>query len=173
MKFICATLLLLCYNGTDNLDYDYQEKFVKEITECALQYNSHVYPYSRIPILLVQAQSIQESDWGRSRFAIEGKNYFGMKEFDLTQPHIKALERPNADWGLRKYHNMCESVEDYMTLLSKGYKYKEFQELLLQQWFLNDVDSHALVDTLYNYAENPNYMEELKLIIDKLEDNIL
>ena len=68
---------------------------------------------------------------------------------------------------------MCNSVEDYMTLLSTSYKYKEFQELLLKQWFLNEVDLHALVNTLYNYAENPNYMEELKLIIDKLEDSIL
>ena len=173
MKFICATLLLLCYNGTDDLDYDYQKKFVKEITECALQYNSHSFPYSRIPILLVQAQAIQESDWGRSRFAVEGKNYFGMKEFDLTQPHMKALQRLDANWGLRKYYNMCDSVEDYMTLLSTSYKYREFQELLLEQWFLNEVDLSLLIDMLYNYAENPNYMEELKLIIDKLEDSIL
>jgi hypothetical protein len=31
------------------------------------------------------------------------------------------------------------------------------------------VDLHALVDTLYNYAENPNYRDEVKQIINKLE----
>ena len=82
---------------------------------------------------------------------------------------MKAKERLDANWGLRKYNSMCDSVEDYMNLLSTSYKYKEFQELLLLQWFENEVDLHALVDTLYNYAENPNYMDEVKQIINKLE----
>ena len=168
MKFICATLLLLC-NPISDLDYDYQKKFTHQITECALDYNSSIYPYHRIPIILVQAQAIQESNWGRSRFAKEGNNFFGIKEFDLTEPHMKAKERLDANWGLRKYNSMCDSVEDYMNLLSTSYKYKEFQELLLLQWFENEVDLHALVDTLYNYAENPNYRDEVKKIINKLE----
>ena len=82
MNFVCATLFILCELPTDSLDYDYQKKFVYEITNCALQHNSTVYPYDRIPILIVQAQSIQESNWGRSRFAVEGKNYFGIKEYN-------------------------------------------------------------------------------------------
>ena len=170
MNFVCATLFILCGIPSGNLDYDYQEKFVHEITNCALQYNSSAYPYDRIPILLVQAQSIQESNWGRSRFAVEGNNYYGMKEYDLTEPHMKAKLRPNASWGLRKYVSMCDSVEDYMNLLSTSYKYKEFQELLLSQWFKNEVDLFVLVDLLYNYAENPKYEEEIKNLIIKLED---
>ena len=83
---------------------------------------------------------------------------------------MKAKLRPNADWGLRKYHSMCDSVEDYMNLLSTSYKYEEFQELLLMQWFKNKVDLFALVDTLYNYAENPEYEKEIKNLIKKLED---
>ena len=83
---------------------------------------------------------------------------------------MKAKLRPNASWGLRKYVSMCDSVEDYMNLLSTSYKYKEFQELLLMQWFKNEVDLFALVDTLYNYAENPDYEEEIKNLITKLED---
>jgi len=71
---------------------------------------------------------------------------------------------------LRKYNSMCDSVEDYMNLLSTSYKYEEFQELLLMQWFKNKVDLFALVDTLYNYAENPKYEEEIKNLITKLED---
>ena len=82
---------------------------------------------------------------------------------------MKAKLKLNASWGLRKYRTMCDSVEDYMDLLSTSYKYEEFQELLLLQWFANEVDLHALVDTLYNYAENPNYMEEVKNLITKLE----
>ena len=114
--------LLLC-NPISDLDYDYQKKFTHQITECALDYNSSIYPYHRIPIILVQAQAIQESNWGRSRFAKEGNNFFGIKEFDLTEPHMKAKERLDAHWGLRKYNSMCDSVEDYMNLLSTSYNY--------------------------------------------------
>jgi len=171
MKFICATLLLLCHTPSDYLDYDYQKKFTQEITDCALSHNSSIYPYHRIPITIVQAQAIQESNWGRSRFAVEGNNFFGMKEFDLTKPHIKAKLKPNASWGLRKYKTMCDSVKDYMDLLSTSYNYKDFQELLLTQWFANEVDLHELVDTLYNYAENPNYTKEIKNLITKLVGN--
>ena len=83
---------------------------------------------------------------------------------------MKAKLKPNATWGLRKYVSMCDSVEDYMNLLSTSYKYKEFQELLLMQWFMNEVDLFVLVDTLYNYAENPEYEKEIKNLIIKLED---
>ena len=36
-------------------------------------------PYDRIPINLVIAQAIHESNWGKSRFAVEGNNLFGIK----------------------------------------------------------------------------------------------
>ena len=70
MKHICATLLLLCsspFSETENA-------FIQEVKECALQVNADIQPYDRIPINLVIAQAIHESDWGKSRFAVEGNN---------------------------------------------------------------------------------------------------
>ena len=57
MNFVCATLFILCELPTDSLDYDYQKKFVHEITNCALKHNTTVYPYDRIPCLLYTSPS--------------------------------------------------------------------------------------------------------------------
>ena len=75
MKHICATLLLLCNTLNGELDLD----FIEEVKACALQHNAIVESPERIPINLVLAQAILESDWGKSRFATNGNNLFGIK----------------------------------------------------------------------------------------------
>jgi uncharacterized FlgJ-related protein len=41
--------------------------------------------------LLSVAQAALESDWGKSRFAREAYNFYGIIETDNTEPHVKAL----------------------------------------------------------------------------------
>ena len=43
---------------------------------------------NRIPIEIIVGQASLESDWGKSRFAIQGNNLYGMRQYDLTEPHI-------------------------------------------------------------------------------------
>ena len=38
------------------------------------------------------AQAIIESNWGKSRFAIEGNNYFGIRTWDDNVPQLKPLK---------------------------------------------------------------------------------
>ena len=149
MKHICATLLLLC--STPNVDSD--TKFIDEVKSCALQYNSMIDEIDRIPIILVLAQAIHESDWGKSRFAREGNNLFG----------IRALEK------VKKYFTWCESVNDYMELLLTSYHYKEFQKELENQWFNDEIDVNKLVDTLDLYAEDVYYKDKIKDVIKSVE----
>ena len=60
----------------------------------------------RIPIEIIVGQASLESDWGRSRFAIQGNNLYGMREYDLTEPHIKPLKNLDANFGLKVYQQM-------------------------------------------------------------------
>ena len=83
MNHICATFLVLCQIHITDLQ-DHQTQFVNQITKCAIEYNSMVEAPNRLPVFLVIAQSAFESDWGRSRFAIEGNNYFGIREYTET-----------------------------------------------------------------------------------------
>jgi len=161
MKHICATLLLLC-NPT--LDTDVENKFINRVKECSLQHNSMIDEIDRIPIILVLAQAIHESDWGKSRFAREGNNLFG----------IRALEgedfiRARSGKKVKKYFTWCESVNDYMELLLTSYHYKEFQKELENQWFNDEIDVNKLVDTLDLYAEDVYYKDKIKDVIKSVE----
>ena len=52
--------------------------------------NAFIPPPERVIVAISVAQAILESDWGRSRFAVEGNNYYGIIETDNTEPHIKS-----------------------------------------------------------------------------------
>ena len=161
MKHICATLLLLCNTLNGNLDLD----FIEEVKVCALQYNAIVESPNRIPINLVLAQAILESNWGKSRFATSGKNLFGIKAVS-GEDYIKSKNGKK----MKRYYTWCDSVNDYMDLLAHGEPYKEFQEKLFHQWAVDNVDVYELVNHLDEYAEDKNYKEKVKELIRQLEE---
>ena len=161
MKHICATLLLLC-NPT--LDTDVENKFINHVKECALEYNSMSDEVDRIPIILVLAQSIHESDWGKSRFADEGNNLFIIRAVQ-DENFIRARSGKK----VKKYFTWCDSVNDYMELLLTSYHYEEFQKELINQWFMDEIDVNKLVDTLDLYAEDVYYKDKIKDVIKSVE----
>ena len=64
-----------------------------------------IEPYYRLPVTLVVAQSILESNWGKSRFAVEGNNLFGIKEYDIYEPHMHAKNSKTNVFILRIEHS--------------------------------------------------------------------
>lgn len=158
MKHICATLLLLCSIETTEQD------FIQSIKECAIQWNAMSMEQDRIPINLVLAQSIIESNWGKSRFANEANNFFGMKAME-GEEHILSKNKKK----IKSYHTKCDSVNDYMDLLSFGEPYKEFKEELFRQWSVDRIDIYAMIEYLDNYAEDKKYKIKLKKIVKQLE----
>ena len=160
MKHICATLLLLCASPIQESD----RAFINEVKECAIEYNSMAHEVDRIPIILVIAQAIHESDWGKSRFAVEGNNLFGVKALE-GEDFIRAKSGKK----VKSYYTRCESVHDYMELLTTSYHYKEFQEELENQWFIDRVDVYVIIQHLDNYAEDKDYENKIKKIIQQLE----
>jgi len=118
----------------------------------------------RIPINLVLAQSIIESNWGKSRFANEANNFFGIKAME-GEEHILSKNKKK----IKSYLTKCDSVNDYMELLSFGEPYEEFKEELLRQWTVDRMDIYATIEYLDNYAEDKKYKIKLKKIIKQLE----
>ena len=109
-KELCATLFILCnplLNGfTFNYDGNPQDQFVQGIAECTVLNNAVIEPRYRVVVAISVAQAILESDWGRSRFAVEGNNYYGIIETDSTEPHMKSknsnvLLPLDRDWETR------------------------------------------------------------------------
>ena len=156
IRELCAVLFILCSPFIKNFDftYDNKEEFALGIAECTISINSYLPPQTRVIIILSVAQAALESDWGKSRFAREAYNFYGIIETDDTKPHVKAFD---SDVLLKKYGRRCESVADYINLLNTGTHFREYRELRLKQSLTNAVDMDKLVSTLIPYAKDPCY----------------
>ena len=161
-KELCATLFLLCNPMINGFDFSYdinpRDDFVKGIAECTVVNNAFIPPPERVIVAISVAQAILESDWGRSRFAKEANNFYGMIQTDKTEPHIKSL---NSDIMLKVYGNKCESVSDYIELLNTSSAFEEYRDLRMKQMLDNNVNVFDLIQTLENYAIDPEYTKKL------------
>ena len=111
------------------------------------------------------AQAALESGWGNSRFALEGKNLFGIRTYDLREPHMLPSNNPKK-WGVRVYQHECDSVQHYIDILNNGSAYDKYRELRD-----NGVeDSLQYVETLGAYAADKDYFPKIKRIIKKLRE---
>ena len=142
------------------------QTFIDSVGACVNYiYNTttDIYPVN-FEILL--AQAALESGWGNSRFALEGKNLFGIRTYDLTEPHMLPSNNPKK-WGVRVYMHECDSVQHYIDILNNGSAYEEYRKLRD-----NGVeDSLQYVETLGAYASDKHYFGKIKGIIKKLRED--
>ena len=161
-KELCATLLVICNPLLNGFDFNYEinprDHFVQGVAECTVLNNAFIPPTERVVVAISVAQAILESDWGRSRFAKEANNFYGIIETDETEPHIKSL---NSDIMLKVYGNKCESVSDYIALLNNSSAFKEYRDLRVKQYMSDNVDVFQIIETLENYAVDPEYTKKL------------
>ena len=166
IKSICATLLL-CSLSSYNFAFKYSNKdeFVKGITECTVHFNTAIPPQYRAIVVISVAQAILESNWGESRFAKLGNNFYGMIQTDKTEPHIKALD---SDILLKKYGRKCESVADYITLLNIGRDFVEYRNVRDKETVLQEVDLDEIINTLHTFAIDKEYTKKIKKTVNYL-----
>ena len=143
------------------------QTFIDSVGAC-VNYIYHsttdVYPVN-FEVLL--AQAALESGWGNSRFALEGKNLFGIRTYDLREPHMLPSNNPKK-WGVRVYMHECDSVQHYIDILNNGSAFKEYRVLKHDQ----DVnDPFKLLLTLDAYASDKDYFPKIKRIIKKLRED--
>ena len=168
MSWICS-VLLICSSFNPVMDYTNNDEFISDVKACALHLNSLLDDHERIPVNLVIAQAIHESEWGKSRFAVEGNNLLGIRTFDPSDDQLKPLNVPNASWGLRIFETKCESISYYMELLNNNHHYNEFREERILQYFNEIVDLKKLAMTLAIYAEDVYYTQKIINTLKKLE----
>tara|TARA_A100001011_G_scaffold145841_1_gene153962 strand:+ start:548 stop:1186 length:639 start_codon:yes stop_codon:yes gene_type:complete len=139
------------------------QTFIDSVGACVNYiYNTttDIYPVN-LEVLL--AQAALESGWGNSRFALEGKNLFGIRTYDLREPHMLPSNNPKK-WGVRVYMHECDSVQHYIDIINNGSAYEKYRELRD-----NGIeDSLQYVETLGAYAADKKYFPKLRSIIKKL-----
>jgi len=152
------------------MTYMNNEEFITNVESCVLHLNSMEDEENRVPVNLVVAQAIHESEWGRSRFAVEGNNLMGIRTFDSTDDQMKPLNIPNASWGLRIFETKCESISYYIDLLNNNHHYSDFREERLMQYASDLVDVEKLATTLAIYAEDVYYTQKIIKTLRELKN---
>ncbi len=112
---------------------------------------------------LLLAQAALESGWGTSRFAKEGNNLFGIRTYDLKEPHMLPSNNPKK-WGVKVYMHECDSVLNYINVLNNGKAFKKYRKLREE----GITDPFILTETLDAYATDTNYFLKIKSILRKI-----
>lgn len=109
-----------------------------------------------VPTPLALAQTIVESGWGRSRFALQGNALYGQWTWDKSQG-IAPSGAPDAAHAVRAFASLVHSVRGYMHNLNTHPSYREFRAARAE-----GAGSRALARTLTHYSERGAvYGEEL------------
>ena len=140
-----------------------KDQFVYSLNECIdYLYTNEISPEHRVPKELIIAQAAIETGWGKSRFANEGNNLFGIRTWNKDDNWLLPIpwtEWPG--WGVKMYSSKCESVVDYLHILNNVHA---FEELRIAR--ANGVnDALELANYLDKYASKPTYVELVKEII--------
>jgi Bax protein len=152
------------------MTYMNNEEFITDVESCVLHLNSMENMENRVPVGLVVAQAIHESEWGRSRFAMEGNNLMGIRTFDPADDQMKPLNNPDVSWGLRIFETKCESISYYIELLNNNHHYEDFREERLMQYASDLVDLEKLAGTLAIYAEDVYYTQKIIQTLRELKN---
>jgi Bax protein len=124
-----------------------------------------------VPSSLALAQAANESAWGKSRFAQEANNLFGIWTYDQDKG-LKPNKREQGKTHLvRIFDDFSESVRYYMYTLNSHPAYKELREIR-QQLRASDqiIDGHRLAAGLEKYsAKGQGYIALIQGLIKQNE----
>jgi len=161
---IVETLEVINQQTKPDFERENNQTFIDSVAKCVYYIYNTTTDVIPVNMELLIAQAALESGWGNSRFAIEGRNLFGIRTYDLTEPHMLPSNNPKK-WGVKVYQHECDSVQNYIDILNNGSAFKEYRKLKHDQ----DVnDPFKLLLTLGSYASDENYFPKVKSIIKKL-----
>ena len=142
------------------------QTFINSVGQCVNYIYNTTTDVIPVNFEVLLAQAALESGWGNSRFALEGKNLFGIRTYNLTEPHMLPSNNPKK-WGVRVYMHECDSVQHYIDILNTGGAYEKYRELRDN----GETDSLKYVETLGAYASDKHYFGKIKGIIKKLRED--
>ena len=139
------------------------QTFINSVGACVNYIYNTTTDVTPVIYEVLLAQAALESGWGNSRFSLEGKNLFGIRTYDLREPHMLPSNNPKK-WGVRVYMHECDSVQHYINIINNGSVYEKYRELRDK----GIEDSLLYVETLGAYAADKKYFPKLRSIIKKL-----
>jgi len=120
-----------------------------------------------VPPSLVVAQAINESGWGRSRFAREANNIFGMWCYTPGCGLVPERRRANDKHEVKRYASIQASVDEYLRNINRNKAYVELRALRAEQrQRLQPLSGDYLAQGLRRYSSiGAEYVNRIRNII--------
>jgi Bax protein len=120
-----------------------------------------------VPPSLVVAQAINESGWGRSRFAREANNLFGMWCYTPGCGLVPERRRANDKHEVKRYASIQDSVDEYLRNINRNKAYSELRTLRAEQrQRLQSLSGEYLAQGLRRYSSiGGEYVNRIRGII--------
>jgi len=120
-----------------------------------------------VPLMLVLVQSANESSWGRSRFAREGNNMFGMWCFSPGCGIVPERRGKGKTHEVAAYKTINASVRAYLHTINTVGAYKDLRQLRARLRARGRrLDAVKLAGGLLRYSERgEDYVDEIRDMI--------
>lgn len=124
-----------------------------------------------IPVSLALAQAANESAWGRSRFAVEGNNLFGIWTYDASKGLVPRQRAEGQTHLVRRFDSIDESVRYYLHNLNSHPAYTELRSLRAQMRDSGEpLDGLGLAAGLGPYsARGDDYIAAIRAMIRRFD----
>ena len=152
--------------GPPRFEYHNNQEFVESLKKCISYLNFDIPTSKHINTELIVAQAIVESNYGTSRFAIEGNNLFGIRVW--SKEGMLPYKQPDyIDWRVRVFKNKCESVRNYIEILNTKQVYTEFRKARDMSF---NRDPIKMAKALDSFSTNKEYEKHVIEVINKLRN---
>jgi Bax protein len=152
--------------GPPRFEYHNDKEFVVALNKCIQYLNFDIPTLKQINTELIIAQAIVESDYGRSRFAIEGNNLFGIRVWS-KEGMLPLKQHESIEWRVRVFKTKCDSVKYYIEILNTKQVYAEFRKV--RDFTLNR-DPVKMARALDNFSTNKEYEQKIIEVIKKIRN---
>ena len=152
--------------GPPRFEYRNNSEFITSLKKCISYLNFDIPTRNHINTELIVAQAIVESDYGTSRFALEGHNLFGIRIW--SKEGMLPYKQPDSiEWRVRVFKNKCESVKYYIEILNTKQVYTEFRKARDMSF---NRDPIRMAKALDSFSTNKEYEKYVIEVIHKLRN---
>ena len=132
------------------------------------EFNDLLIRVDIIPTKLVMAQAICESAWGKSYFAKNGNNYFGVHCYHKGCGLVPSEDK-NAGFEVKSYPTVLAGITDYIHILNTCSAYEELRNIRAQLIKDNQpLNPLKLAEGLSRYSQKgEEYVKILQSLINE------
>ena len=156
------------YSFEPEFSYETNEQFILAMRNCINFINLGLHKYERIPTELIIAQAVLESNYGKSRFAKEGNNLFGIRTWNLEEEHIKPFNTNDQTFGVKIFKSKCDCVKYYVKILNNSSAFEDFRKMRKKMLDNNYINVLSLTQYISKFATDKDYVKKVQRTIKEL-----